>query len=153
MGAPRGGGRRQRPGEGPGRGRSMERGWRGAEEPRGLSRPDSAATGLPRSVRRRSPGGAVGLAPPQPATLRREKLSERARRPSTASSSLRPPRPARVRAVNSAPRLEPARHRPAPSPSPASSSAVRLAVRLQSIISSARRRAQRGAGRDLPRGS
>lgn len=66
MGAPRGGGRRQRPGEGPGRGRSMERGWRGAEEPRGLSRPASEATGLLRSVRRRGPGWATGPAPPQP---------------------------------------------------------------------------------------
>lgn len=45
MGAARGGGRRQQQGEGPGRGRSMERGWRGAEEPRRLSRPDPAASG------------------------------------------------------------------------------------------------------------
>lgn len=123
MGAARGGGRRQRPGEGPGRGRSMERGWRGAEERRGLSWPDSAARdafaplgtavprGLPASIpvgrtlckRRGSPSAGRDLQPRAPA----------------ASSSLRPPQPAGVRAVNSAPRLEPARHRPASGPAPA----------------------------------
>lgn len=44
---------------------------------------------------------------------------ERAQRPPAASSSLRPPLPARLRAVNSAPRREPARRRPAPGPAPA----------------------------------
>lgn len=115
MGAPRGGGRRQRPGEEPGRGRSMERGWRGAEQPRGLSRPPGAPS------LGSAPQSRVGYGPRSPSAghCAKKQLPERARRPPPASSSLRPPLPARIRAVNSARRLEPARRRPAPGPAPA----------------------------------
>lgn len=89
-----------------------------AERPRGPAL-TACVHQLLRCAARRSPGWALGFTPLRSATPRRQRLREPAQIQPAASSRLRRPLPALLRAVNSAPLRELAGCRPAPFPPPA----------------------------------